>query len=36
LAASGWHTAAAIMRLLVDSEFQPAGGVVGAGFDVLR
>lgn len=36
LAASGWHTAAATMRLLVDSEFQPAGGIVGAGFDELR
>jgi len=24
------------MRLLVDSEFRPAGGVVGAGFDELR
>jgi acyl dehydratase len=36
LAASGWHTAAATMRLLVDSEFKPAGGIVGAGFDELR
>ena len=36
LAASGWHTAAVTMRLLVDSEFQPAGGIVGAGFDELR
>lgn len=36
LAASGWHTAAATMRLLVDSEFRPAGGIVGAGFDELR
>ena len=35
LAASGWHTAAVTMRLLVDSEFQPAGGIVGAGFDEL-
>ena len=26
LAASGWHTAAVTMRLLVDSEFRPAGG----------
>ena len=24
------------MRLLVDSEFQPAGGIVGAGFDEVR
>ena len=36
LAASGWHTAAMSMRLLVDSDFRPAGGIVGAGFDELR
>ncbi|MBS0509983.1 MAG: MaoC family dehydratase [Proteobacteria bacterium] len=36
LAASGWHTAALTMRLLVDSEFRPAGGIVGAGVDDLR
>ncbi|HGH4624783.1 TPA: MaoC family dehydratase [Enterobacter hormaechei] len=36
LAASGWHTAALTMRLLVDSEFRPAGGIVGAGVDELR
>jgi acyl dehydratase len=36
LAASGWHTAAMTMRLLVESELKPAGGVVGAGFDELR
>jgi acyl dehydratase len=36
LAASGWHTAAATMRLLVESEFTPAGGIVGLGFEVLR
>ena len=36
LAASGWHTAALTMRLLVESEFAPAGGIVGAGFDELR
>jgi acyl dehydratase len=36
LAASGWHTAAVTMRLLVGSELRPAGGVVGAGFDELR
>ena len=35
LAASGWHTAAITMRLLVDSEFTPAGGIVGAGFEEL-
>ena len=33
LAASGWHTAAMTMRLLVDGEFRPAGGIIGVGFD---
>jgi acyl dehydratase len=36
LAASGWHTAAATMRLLVGSDLKPAGGIVGAGFDEFR
>ena len=36
LAASGWHTAALTMRLLVDSEIKPAGGIIGAGFDDFR
>jgi len=36
LAASGWHTAAVSMRLLVESELKPAGGIIGAGFDELR
>jgi len=36
LVASGWHTAAMTMRLLVESEFKPAGGLIGAGFDELR
>ena len=36
LAASGWHTAAMTMRLLVESELRPAGGIVGAGFDDFR
>jgi acyl dehydratase len=31
LPASGWHTAAMTMRLLVPSEFHPAGGIVGFG-----
>ena len=35
LAASGWHTAAMTMRLLVDGEFKPAGGIIGVGFDEL-
>ena len=36
LAASGWHTAAMTMRLLVESDFKPVGGIVGAGFDEFR
>jgi len=36
LAASGWHTAALTMRLLVESELKPAGGIVGTGFDEFR
>jgi acyl dehydratase len=36
LAASGWHTAAMTMRLLVDSDVKPAGGIVGTGFDEFR
>jgi acyl dehydratase len=36
LAASGWHTAAVTMRLLVESDLTPAGGIVGAGFDACR
>ena len=35
LAASGWHTAAITMRLIVDGEFKPAGGILGVGFDDL-
>jgi acyl dehydratase len=36
LAASGWHTAAVTMRLLVDGELKPVGGILGAGFDEFR
>ena len=36
LVASGWYTAAVTMRLLVESELKPAGGLVGAGFDEFR
>ena len=36
LVASGWYTAAVSMRLLVDGEFRPAGGIVGAGIDEFR
>jgi acyl dehydratase len=35
LAASGWHTAAMTMRLMVDGAFKPAGGILGVGFDQL-
>ncbi len=33
LVASGWHTAALSMRLIVDSDMRPAGGNIGAGTD---
>jgi acyl dehydratase len=36
LAASGWHTAAITMRLLLDSDLQPAGGILGVGIDELK
>jgi acyl dehydratase len=36
LAASGWHTAAFTMRLLVEGELKPAGRIVGIGFDEFR
>ncbi|HSV29096.1 MAG TPA: MaoC family dehydratase [Candidatus Omnitrophota bacterium] len=36
LAASGWHTGAITMRLLVTGEFQPAGGIIGAGIEELK
>jgi acyl dehydratase len=36
LAASGWHTAAVTMKLLVGSDFKPAAGIIGVGFDELR
>jgi acyl dehydratase len=35
LAASGWHTAAMTMRLMLDGEFKLAGGILGVGFDDL-
>jgi acyl dehydratase len=34
LAASGWHTAAITMRLLVDGGAPMAGGIIGAGGEV--
>ena len=36
LAASGWHTDAITMRLLVDSELKLVGGTIGAGGEELR
>lgn len=36
LCASGWHTTAMTMRLMVDSEFKPAGGIIGFGADDLK
>jgi acyl dehydratase len=35
LAASGWHTAALTMKLLVASEFRPAGGIIGGGGELI-
>jgi acyl dehydratase len=34
LAASGWHTAALTMRLLVESGMPLAGGIIGAGCEL--
>ena len=34
LVASGWHTAAVTMRLLVDGGVPLAGGIVGAGGEI--
>jgi acyl dehydratase len=36
LVASGWHTAAITMRLLVGSGFQPAGGLIGTRVEELK
>jgi acyl dehydratase len=36
LAASGWHTAALTMRLLVEGGLPIAGGIVGAGVEEMR
>ena len=36
LAASGWHTAAITMRLLVGGELKLAGGIIGAGGDSMQ
>src|SRR5262249_10865713 len=36
LVASGWHTAALTMRLLVGGELQVVGGLIGLGAEELR
>ena len=36
LVASGWHTAALTMRLLVGGELQIVGGLIGMGVEELR
>lgn len=36
LAASGWHTAALTMKLLVGGAYQPVGGLIGGGTDEMR
>jgi acyl dehydratase len=36
LAASGWHTAALTMRLLVEGGLPIVGGVIGAGVEEMR
>jgi acyl dehydratase len=36
LAASGWHTASVTMRLMVESDLKPAGGILGLGFEEFR
>src|SRR6267378_2960338 len=36
LTASGWHTTAVTMRLLIEGELHPAGGLIGAGLDECR
>ncbi len=35
LAASGWHTASVTMRLLVTSDLKLAGGLIGAGGELI-
>jgi acyl dehydratase len=36
LVASGWHTAALTMRLLVESDLKIVGGLIGVGVEELR
>jgi len=36
LSASGWHTASLTMRLLVDGNLRPAGGIIGAWAEEMK
>ena len=36
LVASGWHTAAMTMRLMVESDFRIVGGLIGVGVEQIR
>jgi acyl dehydratase len=36
LAASGWHTAAITMSLLVHGDLRPAGGIIGMGLEEMQ
>jgi len=36
LVASGWHTAAVTMRLMVESNFRIVGGLIGVGAENIR
>ena len=36
LSASGWHTAALTMRLLVEGDLKPAGGIIGAWAEEMK
>jgi acyl dehydratase len=36
LCASGWHTAALTMRLLVESDLRPAGGIIGVWAEEMK
>jgi acyl dehydratase len=36
LVASGWHTAVLSMRLMVESDFKIAGGLIGIGVEAIR
>jgi acyl dehydratase len=36
LCASGWHTAALTMRLLVEGDLRPAGGIIGVWAEEMK